>query len=426
MLKNFKSTATLVLLTMCGIMLCSPVPGEAAQGLTLTTVYSFTGSNFGSASRYDGATPLRGNLLYSNQRIYGVTYGGGENDMGVIFQLPATAAHQEPPALTLHSFTTQEGHPNGSLVADSQGNLYGTTITGGAANLGTVFKLTPAGTYTILHAFAGPDGANPAAGVTLGPDGTLYGTAQKGGASSPPAIVECSIGCGTVFKITQSGTFQVIHSFGISERAAGPATNVVVDPQGNVIGTTSTGLAANDGGQLFVISPAGKYSTVVIFVGPHAGVPVGNIVRDDAGNIYGMVFNANQNVYGQGPHGSGIFKVTAVTHQLVLLKVLEGQESYSGVVRDKAGNLYGTTTGVQNNGGLGGTTAGSVFALAPSGTLTALAALSLDNIAPLGGVIPDPSGILWGTTSAGGVYGGCPTATNVTPTACGTVFSLSP
>lgn len=116
--------------------------------------------------------------------------------------------------------------------------------------------------------------------------------------------------------------------------------------------------------------------------------------------------------------GAGIFEVTAVTHQLVILAVLDGLKAQSGVVRDAAGDLYGTTI----NGGTTGT--GSIFMLSPGGTVTTLASLPSSMQAPVSGVISDPTGKMWGTSSEGGAL--CTTSSNVTPTGCGTLFSLSP
>ena len=435
MLRALRLITSLILFAIPGMMLSGQPPSSAATPTTLNTEAAF----FGGANG-DAALPVNGNLLYLGQAIYGSTFAGGGTfgavtDLGVVFQIPAvtgTDGHQRP--TILHTFSGPDGsHPNGSLIADPQGNLYGTTSAGGPANLGTIFKLInphSAGTawsFTLLHAFAGPDGANPSAGLTRGPDGALYGTARNGG------LIPCDAGgvghpqgCGTVFQLTASGTFRVLHTFNgqPSTDGAGPASNLVLDPAGNILGTTGGQTFQSLFGSLYKITPSGTFTVVTSFVRYGPIVPVGNIVRDAAGNVYGMVGYSGA-IPGSPPPvppGPAIFKVTAITHRTALLAILPAKPTFgsqgSGVVRDGAGNLYATTsTG-------GSTGAGAVFALSPSGTLTTLASLGLANLAPVGGVILDPTGHLWGTSSAGG--NPCETVSNVTPTGCGTVFSLSP
>ena len=388
-----------------------------ASAATVVTETAFAGSN--------GAVPTGGNLLYSGQTIYGATYGGGASDLGAIFQLPSNGTVS---AAAIYSFSgTDGGHPNGSLVADARGNLYGTTAIGGTLNLGTVFKLAKPSvqgnpwTLTVLHSFTGPDGAHPAVGVTQGPDGSLYGVAYDGGKIPCNAILTYPEGCGTVFKISPAGDFRVLHTFsGAQFDGAGPGTNLALDPQGVLIGTTNKATNSGDGGSLFAISAAGAFANVTEFF-PKAlqGFPVGNIVRDGAGNIYGVTQLAGG--LGSAQQGSGLWEVTGQTHKQVLLKILDGQVSKSGVTRDGAGNLYGTTTG--SSMGQGVTNAGTVFALSAAGTLTTFATLGAPNQAPVGGVILDPAGGLWGTSSAGGQI--CSSDASPGAAGCGTVFKAT-
>ena len=384
---------------------------------TVATETAFTGSN--------GAVPTGGNLLYSAQTIYGATYGGGASDLGAIFQLPSSGGVG---AVAIHSFSGTDGaHPNGSLVADARGNLYGTTSIGGASNLGTVFKLAKPSvqgnpwTLTVLHSFSGPDGAHPPVGLSQGPDGSLYGVAYDGGNVPCIAGFGHPEGCGTVFKISTAGDFHILHTFsGAQFDGAGPGTSLVIDPKGVVIGTTNKATNSGDGGSLFAISPAGTFTNVTEFF-PKAlqGYPVGNIVRDGAGNIYGMTQLAGG--LGNAEQGTGIWEVTAQTHKQLLLKILDNQVSQSGVVRDGAGNLYGTTTGSLMGPGV--TNAGTVFTLSATGVLATYAPLGTPNQAPVGGVILDPIGALWGTSSAGGQI--CQSAASPGAAGCGTVFKVT-
>lgn len=142
-------------------------------------------------------------------------------------------------ALTvLHAFDDTDGlNPNGELVHGSDGNFYGTTLYGGSHNLGTVFKITPAGKLTTLHSFQGSpvDGADPYRGLVQGTDGNFYGTTMNGGASG-----NCSTGCGTVFRITPRGGLTTLHSFSVSDGSS-PQAGLLQGTDGNFYGTTSGG-----------------------------------------------------------------------------------------------------------------------------------------------------------------------------------------
>lgn len=404
----------LSLVTAVGVATMHMAVGVAGPPTKQTTVEIFNGQ--------DGALPLGGNLLYNSQTIYGATYSGGfpagasiTADFGVVFSI--TDSVEAATTTVLHAFVGTDGmHPNGGLVADNQGNLYGTTSAGGAQGLGTVFKLTSPnsanGTWTLttLHNFSGPDGASPIAGVTFGPDGSIYGATPAGG----------SEGTGIIFKIAPTGTFQILHDFTYLEGLGRPETNVVVDPTGTVVGTVSIagGGVPHSFGGLFAIRPTGKLEFVSTVGG---GRPVGNIVRDSIGNIYGT----SNVVYLNPPFGAAIWKVAAYTYVWSYLAILEGEVTAGGLTRDAAGNLYATTTGSPNNFSSNEhrSNGGSVFAVGPTGIVTTLATLGFDNQGPQAGVIFDPAGNLWGTTTAGGFP--CGTPSNVTTTGCGTVFVLS-
>lgn len=387
---------------------------SAASAATVTTVYDFNGT--------DGVGPSNGTLLYRDGMLYGTTAAGGDSDMGVVIAVSTAGS-----GTVLHSFAgTDGGHPNGSLVADAAGNLYGTTQAGGAANAGTIFKLTkPAASgaawgFTLLHSFTGlSDGALPVAGLALGPDGVLYGTAYNGGSGS----------CGTVYRITTAGSFSVLRTFvSFYDSGCHPATNVVVDSADNVMGTTYGGYYESDGGGLlFKIAPGGAYTVVREFSvrGPLHG-PIGRIARDSAGSIYGMaVFTG---VYGNPPTGTGIFKVAGATHGTSILATFGTQASNGGISLDNGGVLYFTMTGSSRNTNSGTPTfmqgAGTVYALAPGGTPTPLASLDYGNLSPIGTVVADGSGNLWGQSSSGGIV--CTAASNATQTGCGTIFKVTP
>jgi uncharacterized repeat protein (TIGR03803 family) len=387
------------------------LPAEAA---TLSTQAYFDGT--------DGAVPNNGNLLYVNHFLYGATYAGSAPsnltsnpaDLGVIFQQADTILEvPDTPPTVIYAFNGPDGaHPNGSLVADASGNLYGTTRAGGSGGLGTVFKLAnphATGTLwqlTVLHSFSGPDGSTPAAGVTLGPDGSIYGTTLQGG-TAPAAA-------GTVFKIAPDGAYRVLHSFTgdfATGDGSGPASNIVLDPQGVVIGTTSGQVAVNQKGTLYAIRTDGSFAIVTQFTLIPAGGPAGNIVRDLAGNVFVAISAAEAG-------GPVVIEVTALTHKQVVIGQLPGDAGYGGVVRDNAGNFYLTTSGEGRQNG------GAVYMMTPHGVVTPLAVLGFENQGPLGGVILDPAGNVWGASSAGGET--CMTAANATASGCGTLFAITP
>jgi uncharacterized repeat protein (TIGR03803 family) len=223
--------------------LTPPAAGQTAW--TETILANLTGGTVaGVLPRPDGA-------------LYGVTTGGG-NGAGTVFRLSPPAQGQTKWRYTrIHAF--QDGidgmGPRAALIADSSGALYGTTSQGGAANAGTVFKLTPpangqtAWTRTVLHAFQhGTDGAAPVASVTLGKNGVLYGTTELEG--NPACTID--IGCGTVFSLTppsDGGTAwveTVLHSFNGPDGAY-PTASVIIRPDGKLLSITAEGGAADDG-----------------------------------------------------------------------------------------------------------------------------------------------------------------------------------
>lgn len=208
---------------------------ELTASGTETVLYSFT-------SGADGANPDAGVILDAQGNLYGTTNVGGNSWAGVAYELAPSGTET-----TLHSFCSQPNcsdgaHPYAGLIADAQGNFYGTTFGGGAYRYGTVFKLTPSGEETVLYSFAGaPDGAAPYGGLVTDGQGNLYGTTYGGGSSSTDCYGQ---GCGTVFKLTLSGSESVLYNFcsqtNCSDGAL-PTAAMVFDGQGNLFGTTTAG-----------------------------------------------------------------------------------------------------------------------------------------------------------------------------------------
>ena len=172
-----------------------------AQAQTFTTLYSFCSE----ADCADGSTPYAGLLQATDGSFFGTTYAGGSNDGGTVFRIDMKGRFK-----TVYSFCAQTGCADGSnpyagLLQAPSRNFYGTTESGGAANAGSVFKLTPSGTLSVLHSFEGSDGFTPYAGLVRAPDGNFYGT--TGGSGSGAAI------SGTVFKVTPAGKLTTLHQF---------------------------------------------------------------------------------------------------------------------------------------------------------------------------------------------------------------------
>ena len=162
-------TDILALLAVLALVTVTP-PSTYAQ--TLTVLHTFTGGS-------DGAYPHASLVMDAKGNLYGTTYRGGPANAGTVFEVNSDGVES-----VLHTFTggtTDGGSPNAGLVLDSQGNLYGTTIVGGAFGAGTVFKLTNTGGETILYSFKGLHGAQPYAGLLMDTKGNLYGTTCRGG-----------------------------------------------------------------------------------------------------------------------------------------------------------------------------------------------------------------------------------------------------
>jgi uncharacterized repeat protein (TIGR03803 family) len=269
-----------------------------------TVLYSFTGGS-------DGSLPNAGLIADAAGNLYGMTNAGGVVCIGigcgVVFEVTPSGTET-----VLHRFTFGDGATPvaGSLIADAAGNLYGTTSAGGTGNQGTVFQLMPSGTLTVLYTFTGgSDGAAPSAGLIADGVGNLYGTASAGGTS----------GNGTVFKVMPSGTETVLYSFcpgGVTcTDGVNPEANLIADAAGNFYSTTQNGGSPNvcgggvGCGTVFKLTPSGTETVLYSFC------PGGGSCTDGAGPVAGLIADAAGNLYGTtsagGTSGHGtVFKVT--------------------------------------------------------------------------------------------------------------------
>jgi uncharacterized repeat protein (TIGR03803 family) len=215
---------------------------------TLTTLHPFSGS--------DGASPQAGLVRAPDGTLYGTTLGDdGASNYGTVFQL--TPAGETYSFDTIYTFSCADGacphgaNPLGTLLRDPDGTLYGTTVAGGTANLGTVFKLTPTGSLITLHSFSGTDGA-PSAGLFRGTDGNLYGTTYGPCPYEDSGCTSAS-GYGTVFRLATDGSaFTALYNF-TGPDGANPQTPVIQGTDGYFYGTTSRGGGAGKRGVFFFL-----------------------------------------------------------------------------------------------------------------------------------------------------------------------------
>ena len=194
---------------------------ETAHAAKFHVLYVFQGGS-------DGASPF-GAMIKDTKGRYGTTYYGGTNNVGTVFKLAPDGTES-----VLHSFVSGSdgANPQTDLIADATGNLYGTTLAGGVSGCGTVFKVKPNGSETVLYAFkCRPDGFTPNGGLVMDAAGNLYGTTYGGGAPNQ----------GTVFKLAPDGTETILYSFQGGSDAAYPVAGLIIDKKGNLFGTTYGG-----------------------------------------------------------------------------------------------------------------------------------------------------------------------------------------
>jgi uncharacterized repeat protein (TIGR03803 family) len=227
------------------------------------------------------------------------------------------------------------------VILDSAGNVYGTTTEGGASGFGVVFKVDATGKETVLYSFTGgADGGSPYTGVILDPAGNLYGTTGSGGTGNN----------GVLFKLSTTGEETVRHNF------AWPPSGVIFDAAGNLDGTTQAG-GASGLGIVFKVDTTGQETVLHSFTGSllDGASPIGGVILDHAGNLYGTTSGGGASNLGT------VYMLDSTGEETVLYSFAEtpdGNFPKAGVVRDPARNLYGTTF-------FGGPNQGTVFKLAP-------------------------------------------------------------
>jgi uncharacterized repeat protein (TIGR03803 family) len=332
---------------------------------TKTTLYSFQGGP-------DGLGPEAGLTAGSGGVLYGDTvYGGGgtgcSSGCGVVYELlPSGSGYAEN---VLHAFQggSDGAAPIGNLLADQSGALYGTTLDGGGAaacnsvydgiGCGTVFKLTPSSsgyTESVLYSFqAGNDGIGPAGTLIEDASGALYGTTEYGGAASACSSPSGNAGCGTVFKLTPSGsgyTESILYAFQGGTDGSLPRSGLLARSTGALFGATQHG-GANGGGTVYELTPsASGYSERILFsfngadgVGPS---DLNGLYADSHGNLYGTALAGGKKcscgtVFKLAPSGSGYAETTL--YKFRGTRAHDGTDPRGSLTADSSGMLYGTT-----------------------------------------------------------------------------------
>jgi len=322
-------------------------------------------------------------------KYYGTTVEGGTSGLGTVFSVTASGT-----LTTVYSFDGSVGqYPFGGLTLGSDGNLYGTTNRGGigGGNNGSVYKITTAGVITTLHTFANTgDGANPSSAPIQASDGNYYGTTSG-------VNVSTTVANSTIYKITSSGVFSTVHTLTPAE-GSNVSGSLVQGTDGALYGAASTG--GNGFGTLFKVTTNGAFTLLHTFGNaPDGSSPNGSLVQATNGNFYGTTFNGGTNGLGT------IFQLRAAGAVTILHSFVSADGNFpeAGLVQGTDDKLYGTTF----QGGTGG---GVLFKITTAGALTVLWDFTSNGSQfgsnPATSLIQATNGLLYGSTENpnGGVF----------------------
>jgi uncharacterized repeat protein (TIGR03803 family) len=383
----------------------------SAQTQTLTVLHNFTGP--------DGNRPHGALLFDQTGNLNGTTIQGGTAGLGTVFKLDPSGNES-----VLYSFDGAHGaYPVAGVVRDTAGNLYGTTSDsfpcGSLIGCGTVFKLDPTGTETELHRFGGAsDGADPTGPLALDSAGNLYGTTLAGGGTRCKRYIGAKlveVGCGTVFRVDANGQESILHSFGVTDGAF-PSAGLLRDPAGNLFGTAYQGGLQNCTLSLYGCGTVFKVDTTMAFsvlyslqgseAGPDGAHPQASLTLDPAGNLYSTtpVGGSAKGCPSLPQQNCGtIFQLTLAGKEIVVYSFKGGLVTAgsptSGLVRDAAGNFYGLA-------------GGTAFKLDATGKESDLFTFTGADVGVSADLVQDANGNLYGVTPHG-------------TTGFGTVFKLT-
>jgi len=336
----------------CGTVFRMSLSGQ------LTVLHTFTGE--------DGASPWGRLVLGMDGNFYGTTYQGGDlncnppGGCGTVFKITP-----EGELTILHTFEFADGtSPVSGLVQASGDNFYGTASAGGndvcdsLAGCGTVFEISPNGTFRKLYGFSGSDGAMPTVALLLARDGSFYGTTFFGGSYD----CDGTYGCGTVFKMSTRGRLTTLHTFDLSDGAF-PGAAFVEGPDNGLYSTSSGGGKYNLG-TVFKSTRSGAITLLHHFRGGDGALPYDPLIVGTDGNVYGTAYYGGS--YGcSAPHGCGtVFQITRHDRftKVHRFNGKDGSAPFGALIQATNGVFYGTTSqGANKSCFLGG--CGTVFSL---------------------------------------------------------------
>jgi uncharacterized repeat protein (TIGR03803 family) len=362
------SSLSIALTLALGAIQFSSVALTAAHAQTFTVLYNF-GGNPG-----DPSTPLYGSVAQGRDgNLYGTTFAGGSIGAGTVFRITPAGI-----VTVLSDLGGDAGQaPLSGLTLGRDGNFYGTTQVGGSGGWGTVFKITPEGKLVVLYSFSGDmNGGNPYAAPVQGADGNLYGTTFVGGESYR----------GTIYKITPPQHLTTLHQFTGADGE---------DPYAPLLQATDGGFYGTASNYAFKISPAGVFTSL----GSLPGTSEAPLIQGSDGSFFGVTFFGK--TFGLGT----VFRMTRAGKTRVLHSFNDltlGANPLAGLVQATDGNLYGTTY----YGGL--PNYGVIYRINPSAVFSVLFSYSndFDGGHPEATLFQHTNGILYGTTSGGGLYDG--------------------
>jgi uncharacterized repeat protein (TIGR03803 family) len=364
-----------------------------AQAQTFSVLY-----NFGTKSG-DGENPSNPGIVAQGRdgNIYSTTVNGGANGVGSVFKITPAGK-----LTVIYSFDQTHGYaPASGLTLGTDGNFYGATTYGGTAGFGTVFRITPSGSPKVLYNFTGgSDGLYPVAPPIQGTDGNWYGTTQGDFHNN-----------GTLYRLTPSGKFKALYTFVGIQGSQQPKAPLIQATDGNFYGTTALGPVNNEG-NVFRVSLSGKLTDLYNFDSTHGAEPFSPLIQGNDGNFYGTTYTG-------GSVGAGVvFKLTRTGKIKVLYDFGNGagpSVPYAGLVEATDGYFYGTT--YQG----GAKTDGTIFRMSTKGKLTDLYDFdTTTGLRPETTLLQHTNGILYGDTYEGGTS--IPACGN---SGCGVFFSWS-
>ena len=357
----------------------------------------------------DGSGPAADLIQGMDGNLYGTTLTGGAVGLGTLFKVTPSGT-----LTTLYSFCSVQNEdqdcldgegPTGPVTQGADGNFYGLTESGGSNGGGTLYKVTPAGTLTTLHNFADQDGPSPF--LLLGANNNFYGMTVTGGSNS----------MGSIYAISSAGVFTTLYSFcSLTSCLDGETPNggLTQGKDGNLYGTTSAGGGADNAGTIFRLTLDGVLDTMYFFCSQtgcaDGSDPVATMKQGTDGNFYGVT-----QAGGIG-NGGTIYRITPESTLTTLYNFCDFSSctfNPSSLIQGSDGSFYGTIGEFDHN-------EGEFYSITPGGTFTLIYSFgsqASDGDGPTG-VVQAKSGIFYGTTELGGNYGGVDSAIG------GTVFEI--